>query len=325
MEASVDVKAAGRDGADAPRDDRARERRLRGAFAAAGRSPADALELAAFLVAGERHDEALHVLDLACGQDGDESLRLARAGVLRDLAHNDLALVDLEEYLARRGRAAVEPGTLLELAQVAWLAGEREAAQQALRDLRRHHGASAWLATHGELVRQWSVRVETQTPTSDVGDLRDVFAQLRSAPRVADRMRLLQRLASAPRGEGRAPVRLRAIAIACADASPAVRARALQLAEENGLEELAFWATGLQDPAPLVRRFAARGLARAPGAGASDALLAALEREADAAAFRALHMALERSLAVELPLGDEHSEAARARAVEEWRKRCSER
>lgn len=310
-------------GSTAADDGRARERRLRNAFAESGQSAAAAVDLAAHLTAEERFAEALHVLDLACSRAPDASLRLARAGVLRDLARNDLALVDLEEYVARRGRDAVTPGTLFELAQVAWLAGDEAAAAQALRDLRTRHATAPWLEDHREDVREWSVRISRETPATDAGELRDVFALLRCAPRGSDRLRLLERLAASG-ADARAPVRLRAIGVACADESPAVRARAVQLADANGVADRAFWLTALEDPAALVRRFAARGVQQHVTNGAAPALLAAIEREQTPEPFRAMHAALERALGVEVPLEDPASEAERARVRAAWRERCGE-
>ncbi len=304
-------------------DRRARERRLREAFAESDHAAAAAADLAAHLTAEERFEEALHVLDLACSRAPDASLRLARAGVLRDLARNDLALVDLEAYVSRRGREAVTPGTLFELAQVAWLAGDQAAAAQALRDLRARHATASWFEDHREDVREWSVRISRETPATDAGELRDVFALLRCAPRASDRLRLLERLAASG-ADARAPVRLRAIGVACADESPAVRARAVQLAGDNGVADRLFWLAALEDPAALVRRFAAQGVPQHVTDGAAAALLAAIEREQASGPFRAMHAALERALGVEVPLGDPASERERARIRAAWRERCGE-
>ena len=312
-------------GSGAALDERARERRLRSDFADAAQPAAAAVELASFLAVRERHDEALHVLDLACARTTDPGLLLARAGVLRDLARCDLALVDLERYVTRRGRAEVAPSTLFELVQVAWLAGESVTAAQALRDLQRLHGATAWFAAAREEVGAWSRRVTDETPETDVGELRDVFAMLRGAPRGSDRLRLLERLAAPGAGDGgvdRQPVRRRAIAVACADPSAAVRARAIQLADADGISDRGFWLAAIRDESPLVRRFAAAGLVRNVAAGAVDALLAALTRERAPAPFRAIHTALQRATGVEFAAGAVELQQVRERVRARWREKC---
>ena len=119
-------------------------------------------------------------------------------------------------------------------------------------------------------------------------------------------------------------MRRRAIAIACADPSAAVRACAVQLAAENAITDRAFWLTGLRDRAPLVRRFAARGLRGELLIGASGALLTALGAEESPEAFLAIHDALERALGVELPHGAADTAAAREQICAQWRKLCSE-
>ena len=310
-------------------DPRLRERALRDAFACAdlAESAAEALELAAFLVSSERHAEALHVLDVAIAAAPRASLLVGRAGVLRDLARNDLAWADLLSVVQSRGRDGIAPGTLFELAQVEWLAGASSDAQQTMRDLWQLHADSDWLVRHADEVRAWQERVESRDVTQDGGDMRDALALLRAAPQVTARLKMLDALAEPEPEPGRADaerrqLRLLALGIACGDEAPAVRARAVQLADEHDVADARFWAAALQDPAPLVRRFGARGAGRVLGGEVAPTLLAAICREADPAAFGCMNAALAAVLAQAAPAGDYGDAEARARICEEWRSRC---
>lgn len=306
---------------------RQRERALRGAFAGADlqTSSREALELAAFLVAAERHSEALHVLDLAVDAAPRASLLVGRAGVFRDLARSDLAWADLLSVVQSRGREGVAPGTLFELAQVEWLSGASADAQQTMRDLARLHTDSDWLAENAEDVRRWQQRIESREVAQDGGGMRDALALLRAAPRVTARLKMLDTLAQPAGGgadEGRRELRLLALGIACGDPAPAVRARAVQLADEHEVGDPAFWSAALQDPAPLVRRYGARGAGRILGRSAAPTLLAALGQEEDALAFERMNSALAIALSQAAPAGDFQDARTRARVREEWRSRC---
>ena len=308
-------------------DPRLRERALRDAFARAelAESAAEALELASFLVSSERHAEALHVLDAAVAAAPRASLLVGRAGVLRDLARNDLAWADLLSVVQSRGRAGIAPSTLFELAQVEWLAGASADAQQTMRDLWQLHADSDWLVRHADEVRAWQERVESRDVTQDGGDMRDALALLRAAPQVTARLKMLDALAEPEPGRAdaeRRQLRLLALGIACGDEAPAVRARAVQLADEHDVADARFWAAALQDPAPLVRRFGARGAGRVLGGEVAPTLLAAICREADPAAFGCMNAALAAVLAQAAPAGDYGDAEARARICEEWRSRC---
>lgn len=312
-------------------DGRGEERTLRNAFANATDVTEPALKLASFLVRKERYPEARHVLDQAIDRipadqrAASSDLRLARAGLLRDVARNDLAMVELRAVVRERGRSRVAPGTLFELAQVEWLAGEREAANVTMRDLLRLHVDSAFLVDNAAWLREWHVRIENRTVADDGGELRDAFALLRAAPVVTGRMRILDALArpqaSGP-DDGRRPVRLRAIGIACADESPAVRTRAVQLADANGLDNLVFWRAAMADDSPLVRRFGAYGAARQHGERAAGALLRAMADEQDPSAFAGMHAAMARALSVDAPPCAAENEEGRSNAVAMWRKQC---
>ncbi|MCK5944742.1 MAG: hypothetical protein KAI24_22325, partial [Planctomycetes bacterium] len=141
-------------------DVRATERDLRNAFAAAVDPSDAALQLASFLVHQERYPEALHICDLALERKRSVPVRLARAGLLRDVARNDLAAVELRDVVRELGRERVSAGTLLELAQVEWLAGQRDEAGATMRDLLRIHADSPVLEERAESIREWHRRIE---------------------------------------------------------------------------------------------------------------------------------------------------------------------
>ena len=309
------------------RDPREVERELRNAFANADEPTDAALRLVAFLVAGERHHDALAVVDAALERSRTTPLRIARAGLLRDVARPDLAARALEELVRELGHAGLAPGTLSDLAQVQWVAGRRDAAAETLRSLRRVHADDPWLDEFSADVEALHERLERPDGAIDPlanGTLRDLFALLRAAPRVTARMRLLDRLAG-PRAAGgpeRASVRARAVAIACADSSAAVRARAVQLAPASGLSSREFWRAALRDPSPLVRRFAASTAAVAMGRDVAPVLCDAIEGELDPQVFTALHDGLQKCLSVRVPACDAEDAVAREATAKAWRARC---
>lgn len=325
---AIEAVAAPRSGRD--------ERTLRNAFAKAEDPSQPALELAGFLVQQERHFEALYVIDAALKRrreahvDADTTvpLRLARAGLLRDVARCDLAVTELRGIVRERTAKRVAPATLFDLAQVEWVSGDNRAAKTTLALLQREHSGDDWLRRHADELAAWHRRLEASNASRDPlanGDLRDVFALLRAAPELAARQRLLRSLARPrPGADGRASVRLRAIAIACADESPAMRALAVQLAASNELDELAFWQTALRDRAPLVRNYAAAGLARitkeVPSAVAI--LYAAIRQETDEHAFLSQHRSLGKLLEVAPDACDAATDDGRQAALGKWKELC---
>ncbi len=301
------------------------ERALRHAFAArvAG-DDAPGLRLASFLVSSERFEEALHVLDMALGPRRSSSVLVARAGVLRDLARNDLAMLDLEEVVRRRGRAGVTAGTLFELAQVQWLAGATKEAAKTMDDMLRVHVDSDFLALNRARVDDWHVRVQRPEGLVDSGDLRDAFALLRAAPQVTARLQMLDALASdVMDGEERRDVRLRAIAVACGDPSAAVRTRSVQLAAAAGIAAPAFWRAAVADADGMVRRAAASACVVLGRRELGTLLIAALEVEPDPDVFLALHRSLGKLLHVPPISCDPHHDEDRQRAVLHWRRTCA--
>ncbi|MFK7740972.1 MAG: hypothetical protein AB8H80_11675 [Planctomycetota bacterium] len=317
---------------------RQQERLLRNRFASANPVAPAALELAAFLVVAERHEEALHVIDQALQRERQPALRIARAGLLRDLARPADAARELSDLRRERGVINLAPGTLLELAEVQWVAGRNDEAAATMAELRRAYADDAWLVDHAEQVEAAEVRIrKSGAPGEDPlanGELRDILALLRAAPRATARQRLLARLTApdptGPSRDGKAdarqPVRLQAIAIAAGDSAAGVRAFAVRAAARCGVVEPEFWRTALLDPAALVRRFAAPAAVAPLGEEAPKHLFAALQREQDPEAFRALHRALAEALAAQLgqrvPCDfDPNDPQARAAAVSAWEQR----
>lgn len=308
------------------------ERELRNAYATATDPSDAAIDLAGFLVRGERYAEALHVVDQALGRSQATALRITRAGLLRDVARCDLAATELLGVVRELGLEGVGPTTLFALAQVQWVAGQPEAARDSLRSLNRLHASSPWFAQHKAEVQDWHDRIENHQAGRDLlanGAMRDLFALLRAAPVPTARLRLLERLATPPAGgreggrqqhDDRRAIRIRAIAVACGDESAAVRTRAVQLAAKNQLSNLEFWQAALGDVAALVRRTAAGHAAKQHGAVAVPALLAAVTREQDPGAFAALHRALSglHASAQEPEFGFDTA-AGRSAAVAYWK------
>ncbi|MCB9878550.1 MAG: hypothetical protein H6835_13215 [Planctomycetes bacterium] len=321
-------------GAGAPPrpDARREERSLREQLATSSDAVGPALRLAAWLADRERHDEALFVLEQASTRSGEPALRLAHAGLLRDTGRVGEAAAELQSVVRDSGQLAPAPGTLLELAQVELLAGQRERARRTCADLLRVVGDGDWFEAHGEELQQ--LRAALERPTTTTVSIRDLLAVLRSAPAATTRAELVERLlakplsADATANEERDALRERVLAIGCGDPSPAVRARSLRAAAALGRAELELWQVALTDEAALVRAVAADAAVDAlAGTGRRDEatalLLSRLQLEEDPSAFTALHRALERTAGVahEFRL-QAVDEAGRAAAREFWQERC---
>jgi hypothetical protein len=313
------------------------ERHLRNAFANADQLQVTqaALDLAGYLVQQERHFDALFVIDAALKRHRSVPLRLARSGLLRDVARCDLATVELQGVVRQLGAKNVSPATLFDLVKVQWVAGQGEAAAATLRSIQQAHAGDPWLGNHSAEISEWDRKIRNVAPGRDPlanGELRDLFALLRAAPDAAGRLRMLNTLAAPenPRanatGENhpRRPVRVRAIAIACADESTAVRARAVFLAAANQLTDESFWQVALTDAAPLVRRFAATGAAQQHGRKSAPILLAAISREQDDQTFQSLHAALATALSITAPACTATTEAGRSQAIAHWKIQCEQ-
>ena len=313
------------------------ERYLRNAFANADQMGVTqaALDLAGYLVQQERHFDALFVVDAALQRQHTIPLRLARAGLLRDIARCDLAAVELQGVVRQLGAKNVSPATLFDLVQAEWVAGQGEAAAATLRSIQRAHAGDAWLRDHAIDMSEWDHKIRDVAPGRDPlanGELRDLFALLRAAPEAAGRLKMLNTLAAPPKSRAieaddldtRRPIRVRAIAIACADTSTAVRARAVYLAAANQMTDERFWQVALTDAAPLVRRFAATGAAQQHGREAVAILLEAISREHNEETFLSLHAALAKAFSVTAPACTAKTAAGRIQAIAHWKSQCEQ-
>ncbi|MGK0433787.1 MAG: hypothetical protein ACJA0V_002937 [Planctomycetota bacterium] len=315
------------------------ERQLRNAFANADKEAVTqaALDLAGYLVQQERQFDALFVVDAGLKRQHSVPLRLARAGLLRDVARCDLAAIELQAVVRQLGAKNVSPATLFDLVQAEWVAGQGDAAAATLRSIQQAHAGDAWLRDHATDMAEWDRRIREVAPGRDPlanGELRDLFALLRAAPEAAGRLKILNTLAVPPKtrnpqsnqqdDDERRPVRIRAIAIACADESTAVRARAVYLAAANHLTDDRFWQIALTDAAPLVRGFAATGASQQHGREAAPLLFEAICREQDEQTFGTLHAALAMALQVAAPTCIANTEVGRKQAIAHWRTQCEQ-
>lgn len=317
---ATDGSVAESTAAPAGADERAYEAELRRRLAA-GEGVAPALELATWLADQERLAEALAVLDLAVERRPDAAaLRVARAGVQRDLGRRHLAVAELRSLLQHHGGAELHPGLLFELAELEWMEGNRAAAVAVLDVLDTGHTGDPWLLQHAN--DRLSLRSELATAESPSRvRLRDLLGNLRGAPDPIVRLRTLEALAPVG-GE----VAARAIAVAVGDDEAAVRARGVQLAQLDLPALQALVRVALQDQDARVRRAAAERCRELPPAAIGALVLPALAQETDGPAFVRMHQALAsvRQPAPELQAGQAEDTATRARVVAAWRERWEE-
>lgn len=240
--------------APAPRE---READLRRELATAVDPTAAALELAALLTQFERCAEALAAIDAARMRVPSPALRVARAGVLRDLGQRHLAVAELRALRRELGAAAMHPHLLFELAELEWLEGDGQGTQQTLRELATTHGDDEWTKTHRAAREELMTACQVAERPRRLA-IRDLLGNLRGAPLATERLAVLEQLV---RGAGlepaaRSELRGKAVAIALVDEAEAIRARAVQLAEVP-LDDLAeFCQEALADASPMVRQFA---------------------------------------------------------------------
>lgn len=305
--------------------ERQAERLLRERFAAAA-EPADAaLELVTFLVARERHREALAVAQVAWQRQPVVAVREALVGLYRDLGQRAAAVAELSAWRLQQGAQRMPPAALLELAELQDLLGEREEALATLAELRRFHEWQLIGTSLGtEVVAlQAELAVGAEAPRSS---LRDVLADLRGHPDRAVRGEVLAALVElADLEPAMAEVLAQAVAIACGDEDAGIRARAVGLARPAVAVAPAWLQAALADAAPEVRVAAAASAAGWLGQDAVAALGAALAVEQDPVVFRSLWQAL-RGLGQqlpELPVAGEVSAEGRAACVTQWRQACN--
>lgn len=302
------------------------ERSLRAALASSSDPSGPALELMGLLCSCERYPDALAVAVEAQSRSNSPALRVAKAGVLRDLGRRHLAVAELRSLLQDHGAAGMHPSLLFELAEIEWLEGDPDASKQVLATIEAVHAGDAWCIEHRKSLEALADEMQHGASPTRVR-VRDLLGNLRGAPSAMVRLRVLEQLSAATLDGDQAAsddLHARAIAAACADESPSVRARAVQLAPFDGPTGEQFCATALDDPDALVRCCAA---ARAPewlGAAGVPILLDHLAGEKDAAAFAALHGALAKLVpnAPALPSSSLDLACVRARIVQAWRQQC---
>jgi hypothetical protein len=317
----------------APATERALRERL-----AIDDDPASALELAAFLCDDERHRDALAVLDRAIGRCSHVALRVARAGVQRDLGWRHLAAAELRRLHEEHGSGGLHPGLLFELAELEWLEGNGAATRTLVAALRNTHPTDPWMVANQTRVE--GLRRETEQHDRPPRlQVRDALGTLRGAPAAATRLAYLDLLVGlvAPGGgqngdaEVAGPehaeheVRARAIAIACGDEAASVRARALSLAQPAPACAAEFWQTALADESPVVRCQACVRAADLLQAAAVPLLTAQLAAESDAMVLAAVDRELA-ALTGNAPVfapGITPDPASRALLETTWRQRCS--
>jgi hypothetical protein len=308
-------------GTAATAGDEVDERELRRELATAADPSGAALDLAQALVGAERVDEALAAVDAALARVRNDTLRVARAGLLRDLGQRHAAVAELRSLRRDVGPGALHPAALFELAELEWLEGEPEACQATLQQLQTEHARHSWFTANAVRREQLAAAVARGGPPRHIG-LRDLFGNLRGAPLATERLAVLDQV---QRSAVSAEAKSRAIAIAIADESPAVRARAVQLAAPPPAAAAAFCEGALADGAVLVRRAAIVRTVELLGAGARPVLLRALAAEPDAAVFVGMHEALARLAGVTEPLDPRAvaDASARAEVVARWRARST--
>jgi tetratricopeptide (TPR) repeat protein len=300
------------------------ERTLRHEIATGDDPTGAALTLAAQLTADERHAEALLVLERAAARRPSPPLRIARAGVLRDLGRRHEAVEEMRALLAHSGVEALHPRLLFELAELHWLEGDRNAALDLLRRTLEVHAADAWVQQHRQELTSLQAEVD-RAPRPERVRVRDLLGNLRGAPNPTDRVQVLERLLGSarvePDAERRGELHDLTIGIAVDDPSPLVRSRALQLVAFADERQAAICVAALEDTDALVRRRAAERLAEIDDAEhrIARALLGALRREDDGATFAALHEALCRcTRTTDAPAAIVDGPSFRARALEHW-------
>lgn len=300
------------------------ERSLRQELATAEDPTASALELAAFLASEERHDEALAVVQQAGTRSQEPGLRVARAGLLRDLGRRHLALAELEALVREHGARALNPGLLFEVAELNWLEGNGAQALANLREIDQIHGDDPWCIDHRWQLSELAAEIQRGRGPQRVRN-RDLLGNLRGAPDASKRIAALEQLTrTAAAGEGAtAAVRARAVAIASGDAAPVVRARAVQLHQPSAETAAEFCETALADEATIVRQFAAPRAVELLGPASAFLLLDCLAKEQDPATFATLHEALKKlgRTAPQLPVGGGETAEGRQAIVAAWRER----
>ena len=220
--------------------------------------------------------------------------------------------------LTLRHRLAIggsHPRLWFSLADLEWLLGRKEEAQQALVRMRELHGEHPWVDEQGAAIAK--LELEMQTNRSPVSiSFQDLFGDLRGAPQAVTRFRALKLLA-AEEGE----IRREAVSLALADRDPALRVEALRLGEWTLSQAEMLSRRALTDEAPSVRAAALPLARRIDPRIAGPMILEALAMETNPDNFRLMHGSLRQlsGTRVLIPPGAAEDPEARASVVAEWR------
>lgn len=305
-------------------DPAAEERLLREELAAPGDPTEPALDLAGYLCGRERFDEALAVVEIARGRSADPRLRIARAGLLRDLGRRTAAAGELRSIVRERGARDLHPSLLLEWAELEWLNADFAAAREALAELARAHGEDPWAAEHRRDIDRVAAAVARDQRASP--GVRDLLGDLRGEESVARRAAAFDGLAVVARlqGDDAAELLDRIVTIAFDDVAAELRTRAVDLASAGSPLGPAVLAAALADADPAVRMMAARRAFSLDREGAATALLDRMAKENDAGVFVVVHQSLAANVAnaPALPDGGGTTVESRATVVAAWRERC---
>lgn len=295
------------------------ERQRREALAMAADPTLPALELAGWLAAGERHEEALAVVTAAWRRTRAPALSVAAAGLQRDLGRRHEAVATLATVVTDQTFAGCHPGLVFELAELQWLQGDGEAADATLRALEATHGQHRWWTERQADVRSLHREIARGGVPRAIA-VRDVLGNLRGAPDPSERLRCLRELIAIGAGP-----RAQAVAIGVGDTDDLVRAQAVLAAEVEVAALIELCRGALADPAAPVRAAgAARVAGLAPGV-ALPLLRHAMTNEDDPVPLLALHQAL-RNLQPDGPtaaMGQLATAAGRDRLRQAWEARWS--
>lgn len=265
--------------------------------------------------AGE-FEEALAVLDAVLDTEPKEpALVIAKAEVLGDqMRHAEaVALLDLHGdrinpviRLHRRALLMRRGGNLQEAAKL-------------LDELMTKHAADASVKASLSELQSTRAEVENERRRGGVSrrTARELLGFLRYAPQATQRVNAVRALCEV----GRPRAVQHAVRWALRDPDDTVRAVAVQAGVARCENAADLVATALEDRSANVRSSAAASAVNLGKSAVLPRLVTALEREADAYAFRSLHKALA-ALAgdeVSMPFEAEQTAEGRARVASEWR------
>lgn len=293
------------------------EAELRNDLATGGDPVGAALALVALFDVEERLPESLLVIASAATRAGEvPPLMAARAGVLRDLGRRREA-AEILHRLQREQPRHFGAGLWLELAELEYLEGRREAAGEAMRQLRAQVEAGPFVQAHDFEIRTLEQSIALAAPARSVR-VRDLLGDLRGAEDPARRV-LVFRLLHEQGGEAAS----RAACIAVGDPDARVRSAGVAAAAVDRSLLPDFCAKALSDPESPVREAGARRCAALPRDEAATLLLPVLASERDAIAFSAEHEVLRELFGTAEPLSPAAAldEGVRKETVAFWQER----